>query len=79
MLNNWADYEAFAAEHSEDLARAIEQGIPDTLRGMMWQLMCASAVFVLIQSDSHSPRQVYGKRYRTGSEIPQASEGVEYT
>lgn len=34
-----ADYEAFAAEHSEDLARAIEQGIPDTLRGMMWQLM----------------------------------------
>jgi ecotropic viral integration site 5 protein len=34
-----SDYQGFASENPEALARAIEQGIPDTLRGMMWQLM----------------------------------------
>ncbi|EIN11809.1 RabGAP/TBC [Punctularia strigosozonata HHB-11173 SS5] len=37
-----ADYENFAAANSEKLAQAIERGIPDALRGMMWQLMAAS-------------------------------------
>ncbi|KAI9059232.1 RabGAP/TBC [Trametes sanguinea] len=36
------DYQGFAAEHPERLARAIERGIPKTLRGMVWQLMSAS-------------------------------------
>ena len=30
------DYQQFASENPERLARAIERGIPDTLRGMMW-------------------------------------------
>jgi hypothetical protein len=34
-----ADYQSFAAEHPEELARAIQKGIPATLRGMMWQHM----------------------------------------
>jgi hypothetical protein len=34
-----SDYQGFASAHAEKLARAIERGIPDTLRGMMWQLM----------------------------------------
>jgi len=33
------DYQAFAAENADRLARAIEKGIPSSLRGMMWQLM----------------------------------------
>ncbi|KAF9268891.1 RabGAP/TBC [Marasmius fiardii PR-910] len=37
-----SDYTSFAEERSEELARAITRGIPDTLRGMMWQLMAAS-------------------------------------
>ncbi|KAH7916576.1 rab-GTPase-TBC domain-containing protein [Hygrophoropsis aurantiaca] len=37
-----SDYRKFAAENPEQLAKAIEKGIPDTLRGMMWQLMAAS-------------------------------------
>jgi hypothetical protein len=36
------DYQQFASENPEELARAIERGIPDTLRGMMWQLMAAA-------------------------------------
>lgn len=34
-----ADYHQFARDHSEELARAIESGIPNSLRGMLWQLM----------------------------------------
>ncbi|KAF8507745.1 RabGAP/TBC [Gautieria morchelliformis] len=37
-----ADYHQFARENSDELARAIESGIPSSLRGMMWQLMSAS-------------------------------------
>ncbi|KAI6134582.1 rab-GTPase-TBC domain-containing protein [Pisolithus croceorrhizus] len=37
-----SDYQRYAAENAEKLARAIEKGIPHTLRGMMWQLMAAS-------------------------------------
>jgi len=37
-----SDYQQFASEHPEQLARAIAKGIPSTLRGMMWQLMAAS-------------------------------------
>ncbi|KAI0373490.1 RabGAP/TBC [Pilatotrama ljubarskyi] len=36
------DYQGFASEHPEQLAKAIERGIPKTLRGMVWQLMSAS-------------------------------------
>ena len=35
------DYQVYAAENPEKLAKAIESGIPHTLRGMMWQLMYA--------------------------------------
>ncbi|THH30433.1 hypothetical protein EUX98_g3757 [Antrodiella citrinella] len=34
-----SDYAKFAAERPEELAKAIERGIPKTLRGMIWQLM----------------------------------------
>ncbi|KAL0955945.1 hypothetical protein HGRIS_002129 [Hohenbuehelia grisea] len=37
-----SDYQALAADQPEQLAQAIEKGIPDTLRGMVWQLMSAS-------------------------------------
>ncbi|TFK54244.1 RabGAP/TBC [Heliocybe sulcata] len=37
-----SDYQAYASEHSDQLAVAIEKGIPNTLRGMVWQLMSAS-------------------------------------
>ncbi|KZV95128.1 RabGAP/TBC [Exidia glandulosa HHB12029] len=37
-----ADYQTYAADHSEQLARAIEAGIPSPLRGLIWQQMCAS-------------------------------------
>lgn len=33
------DYQGFASENPEQLARAIERGIPSNLRGMVWQLM----------------------------------------
>ncbi|RDX47083.1 RabGAP/TBC [Lentinus brumalis] len=36
------DYQGFASEHPEQLAKAIERGIPKSLRGMVWQLMSAS-------------------------------------
>ena len=36
------DYQAYATENSEKLARAIENGIPHALRGMVWQMMAAS-------------------------------------
>ncbi|PIL33862.1 hypothetical protein GSI_03568 [Ganoderma sinense ZZ0214-1] len=36
------DYQGFAAANPELLAKAIERGIPNTLRGMIWQLMSAS-------------------------------------
>ncbi|KIM26961.1 hypothetical protein M408DRAFT_330328 [Serendipita vermifera MAFF 305830] len=36
------DYETFARNEPKKLARAIEAGIPPTLRGMLWQLMSAS-------------------------------------
>ena len=35
------DYQQFASENPEKLAKAIERGIPKSLRGMMWQLMYA--------------------------------------
>jgi hypothetical protein len=34
-----SDYQGFASESPDKLAKAIETGIPNTLRGMMWQLM----------------------------------------
>ena len=37
-----SDYQAYATENPEELARAIEDGIPHTLRGMVWQMMAAS-------------------------------------
>ncbi|EPQ57523.1 ABC1-domain-containing protein [Gloeophyllum trabeum ATCC 11539] len=37
-----SDYQRFASEHPDQLAAAIEKGIPSTLRGMVWQLMSAS-------------------------------------
>lgn len=37
-----SDYQGFAASNPPKLAKAIEKGIPDALRGMMWQLMAAS-------------------------------------
>lgn len=37
-----SDYQTYATENPEELARAIENGIPHTLRGMVWQMMAAS-------------------------------------
>ncbi|KAF8658292.1 hypothetical protein AX16_002064 [Volvariella volvacea WC 439] len=37
-----SDYQGFAAEQPERLAKAIASGIPHALRGMMWQHMAAS-------------------------------------
>jgi len=37
-----SDYQGFASKRPADLARAIQKGIPATLRGMMWQHMAAS-------------------------------------
>ena len=37
-----SDYQAYATENPEGLARAIENGIPHALRGMVWQMMAAS-------------------------------------
>ncbi|KAI9461731.1 rab-GTPase-TBC domain-containing protein [Russula earlei] len=36
------DYQGFASENPERVARAIEGGIPSKIRGMVWQLMSAS-------------------------------------
>lgn len=33
------DYQAYAAAYPQQLAKAIEKGIPKSLRGMIWQLM----------------------------------------
>lgn len=38
-LSSLLDYHQFARENSDELASAIENGIPSSLRGMMWQLM----------------------------------------
>ena len=38
-LSSLSDYHQFARENSDELAGAIESGIPGSLRGMMWQLM----------------------------------------
>ena len=37
-----SDYQAYATDNPEELARAIEDGIPHALRGMVWQMMAAS-------------------------------------
>ncbi|PFH51496.1 hypothetical protein AMATHDRAFT_58886 [Amanita thiersii Skay4041] len=37
-----SDYQGYATQQPEELARAIAKGIPSTLRGMMWQHMAAS-------------------------------------
>ncbi|KAF8906517.1 rab-GTPase-TBC domain-containing protein [Gymnopilus junonius] len=37
-----SDYRSFASERPEELAHAIQKGIPAALRGMMWQHMAAS-------------------------------------
>ncbi|KIP08382.1 hypothetical protein PHLGIDRAFT_104314 [Phlebiopsis gigantea 11061_1 CR5-6] len=37
-----SDYQAYAAAYPQQLAKAIERGIPKSLRGMIWQLMSAS-------------------------------------
>ncbi|KAF9071745.1 rab-GTPase-TBC domain-containing protein [Rhodocollybia butyracea] len=37
-----SDYQKFATERPEELSQAIAEGIPSTLRGMMWQLMAAA-------------------------------------
>jgi hypothetical protein len=42
------DYRQFANDNPESLAKAIEQGIPKSLRGMMWQLMFVR-LFVLLE------------------------------
>ncbi|KAJ3071151.1 GTPase-activating protein [Quaeritorhiza haematococci] len=34
------DYESVARKHSRTLARKLQFGIPDAIRGMVWQLMC---------------------------------------
>lgn len=34
------DYRLYASENPAKLAKAIEQGIPKALRGMVWQNMC---------------------------------------
>jgi len=39
MMLRALDYQGYAAERPEELARAIAKGIPATLRGMMWQHM----------------------------------------
>ncbi|EKM54442.1 uncharacterized protein PHACADRAFT_96833 [Phanerochaete carnosa HHB-10118-sp] len=37
-----SDYQAYAQAYPRQLAKAIEKGIPKSLRGMIWQLMSAS-------------------------------------
>ena len=58
------DYQQFASENPEKLAKAIERGIPKSLRGMMWQLMyvlCAGKDLV------NSPHLSQGVRRGTQS------------
>ncbi|KAJ7462337.1 rab-GTPase-TBC domain-containing protein [Mycena galericulata] len=58
-----SDYQLFASEQPEALARAIAKGIPGTLRGMMWQLMyltqydgiSSSLTIVLYRAASKDP------------------------
>ncbi|KAI5123943.1 hypothetical protein M0805_006357 [Coniferiporia weirii] len=58
--NVMSDYRQFASDNPEKLAKAIEQGIPKSLRGMMWQLMSASkdteleATYVRLLKESSS-------------------------
>ncbi|KAG5648462.1 hypothetical protein DXG03_003073 [Asterophora parasitica] len=40
--SSFLDYHGFASERAEELATAIANGIPDIVRGMMWQHMAAS-------------------------------------
>lgn len=42
------DYHQFARDNSVELARAIESGIPNSLRGMLWQLMLDCPLPLLI-------------------------------
>lgn len=44
------DYTKFASENGERLAEAISSGIPATLRGMMWQLMCVAAIMFSLRA-----------------------------
>ena len=37
--NQLGYYHGFASDKPEELAQAIQKGIPATLRGMMWQHM----------------------------------------
>ena len=37
----------YASAHPEQLAKAIEKGIPRTLRGMIWQLMSVGVLLPL--------------------------------
>jgi hypothetical protein len=41
------DYQHFASENPARLAKAIERGIPDTLRGMMWYVYLRLYEFIL--------------------------------
>ncbi|TRM69972.1 rab-GTPase-TBC domain-containing protein [Schizophyllum amplum] len=57
------DYTKFAAEHPEELSRAIAKGIPSALRGMMWQLMAASkdpeleSTYLKLLKESSTPHE----------------------
>jgi hypothetical protein len=39
LIKGNQDYHGFASDKPEELAQAIQKGIPATLRGMMWQHM----------------------------------------
>ena len=39
LIEDNQDYHGFASDKPEELAQAIQKGIPATLRGMMWQHM----------------------------------------
>jgi hypothetical protein len=39
LIEDNQDYHGFASDRPEELAQAIQKGIPATLRGMMWQHM----------------------------------------
>ena len=71
------DYQGFASENPEQLARAIEKGIPSNLRGMVWQLMyywiSLSLVLWLI------PTQVSFKGPTNGGNVLEVVEGDEPT
>ncbi|KAF7376169.1 GTPase-activating protein GYP5 [Mycena sanguinolenta] len=69
-----SDYQQFASDHPEQLARAIAKGIPNTLRGMMWQLMAASkdpeleSTYLKLLKESSSHEKSHYKR--SGENIP---------